>query len=63
VPFFLSFDHDSCAGHLIDGCDVEEQRFPLGGGYQDGRVGEQGLELVKGFVGLGDLGKMLEFSK
>ena len=61
MPFFLSFDHDSCAGHLIGGCDVEEQRFPLDGGYQDGRVGEQGLELVKGFLGLGGPRKMLEF--
>jgi len=63
VPFFFSFDHDRCAGHLIGSCDVEEQWFPLGGGYQDGRVGEQSLELVKGLLGLGGLGKMLGFSK
>jgi len=63
VPFFLSFNHDGCAGHLISGCDIEKQWFPLGGGYQDGRISEQGLELVKGFLGLGGLGKVLGFSK
>jgi len=63
VPFLLPFDHDSCAGHLIGGCDIEEQRFPLGGGYQNGRVSEQSLELVKGFLGLGGLRKVLGFSK
>jgi len=63
VPFFLPFDHDSCAGHLIGGCDVEEQWFSLGRRYQDGRVSEQSLELVKGFLGLGGLGKVLGFSK
>ena len=63
MPFFLSFDHDGCAGHLIGGCDVEEQWFFLGGWYQDGRVSEQSLELVKGFLGLGGLEKVLGFSK
>jgi len=63
VPFFLYFDHDSCAGYLIGGCDIEEQRFPLSGGHQDGWVSEQSLELVKGFLGLGGLGKVLGFSK
>jgi len=63
VPFFLPFDHDSCAGHLIIGCDIEKQWLPLGEGLQNGRVGEQSLELVKGFLGLGGLGKMLGFPK
>jgi len=63
VPFFLPFDHDSCAGHLIGGCDIEEQRFPLGGRYQNGRISEQSLELVKGFLGLEGLGKVLGLSK
>ena len=63
VPFFISFDHDSCAGHLIGGCDIEEQRFPLDGRYQNGRISEQSFELVKGFLGLGCLGKVLGLSK
>ena len=63
MPFFLSFDHDSCAGHLISGCDVEKKWFPLGEGHQNGRVGEQSLELVKGFLGLGGPGKVLRFPK
>jgi len=63
VPLFLPFDHDSRAGHLISGCDGEKQWFPLGGRYQNGRVGEQGLEFVKGFLGLGGPGKVLGFSK
>ena len=63
MPFFLSFDHDSCAGHLIGGYDIEEQWFPLGGGYQNGRVCEQSLEFVKGLLGLEGPGKVLGFSK
>ena len=63
VLLFLPLDHDSCAGHLISGCDVEKKWFPLGGGHQNGRVGEQSLELVEGFLGLGGPGKMLGFPK
>jgi len=63
VPFFLPFDHDSCTGHQIGGCNIEEQWFPFGGRYQDGRVSEQSLELVKGFLGLWGLGIVLGFPK
>jgi len=62
VPFFLPFDHDSRTGYLIGSCDIEKKWFPLGGGHQDGRVCEQSLELVEGFLGLGGPGKMLGFS-
>ena len=62
--FFLPLDHDSCAGHLVGGCDVKKQRLPLGGGYQDGGgVGEQSLELVKRLLVIGGLGEVLRFFK
>jgi len=60
---FLPFDHDSRAVHLISGCDVEKQWFPLGRRYQNGRVGEQSLEFVKGFLSLRGPGEMLGFPK
>ena len=63
MPFFLPLYHYGGADHLGRCGDIEQEGLVHGRGYQDGRIGEQPLESVEGFFGLGGLGKALGFSQ
>ena len=45
MPFFLPFDHDSCTGHLVSGCDVKEYWLPIGGDTKIGGLVSKALSL------------------
>jgi hypothetical protein len=59
MSFLFSLDYDCGADHL-GGCgDVEQEGLPFIRGHQNGRVGEELLEVLEGFLGLESLNKVL----
>jgi hypothetical protein len=52
VPFFSSLNHDRGANHLSGHGDVDQEGFSSSGRHQDGRVGEERLQVPEGFLGV-----------
>ena len=63
MSLFLPHDYYGCANHLGHCGDVEQEGLALGWWHQDGRIGEQCLELGEGLFGLRSLGKAFGFSQ
>src|SRR5688500_7323124 len=52
MPLCSSLNHDRSADHLSGSGDVDQEGFSDSGGHQDGRVREERLWVLEGFLGL-----------